>query len=97
MRGRVGRGMRVDEVDHRILVLNWVRRRGIVEKEEGGETQKKMSKRRAIVEGKHGTHHKVFLIWGAHVVKERSTNMYLKYGWKEVTTLGHYEGDFHFK
>ena len=40
MRGRVGRGMRVDEVDYRILVLNWVRRRGIVEKEEGGETQK---------------------------------------------------------
>ena len=56
-----------------------------------------MSKRRAIVEGKHGTHHKVFLIWGAHVVKERSTNMYLKYGWKEVTALGHCEGDFHFK
>ena len=34
MKGRVGRGLRVDEIDHRILVLNWIRRRGVVEKEE---------------------------------------------------------------
>ena len=66
-------------------------------KKKKGVKRKKMSKRRAIVEGKHGTHHKVFLIRGAHVVKERSTNMYLKYGWKEVTALGHCEGAFHFK
>lgn len=39
MRGGVGRGMRVDEIDHRIVVLNWLRRRGIV-KEEGGEKKK---------------------------------------------------------
>ena len=34
MRGRVSRGYRVDEADHRIVVLNWLRRRGVVEAEE---------------------------------------------------------------
>lgn len=33
MRGQIGRN-RVDDVDHRIVVLNWLRRRGVVEKEE---------------------------------------------------------------
>ena len=55
-----------------------------------------MGRRRAIVEGAHGTHHRVFLIRSAHVVKERSTDMYLKYGWDEVTALGHYGEKFHF-
>lgn len=53
--------------------------------------------KRAIVEGKHGTHHRVFLIRGARVVKERSTNMYLKYGWSDITAVGFYQGKFHFK
>ena len=35
MRGIVG--SKVQDVDYRILVLNWMRRRGVVEKEEGGE------------------------------------------------------------
>ena len=56
-----------------------------------------MGGRRAIVDGKHGTHHRVFLIEGARVVKERSTDMYLKYGWEEVTALGHSGGKFQFK
>lgn len=56
-----------------------------------------MSRKRAIVEGKHGTHHRVFLIRGARVVKERSTDAYLKYGWGEPTSLGHFEGKFRFK
>lgn len=56
-----------------------------------------MARKRARVEGKHGTHHRVFLIRGARVVKERSTDMYLKYGWKELTALGHWDGKFHWK
>ena len=40
--------------------------------------------KRAIVEGKHGTHHRVFLIRSARVVRERSTEEYLKYGWDET-------------
>ena len=34
------RGSKVQDVDHRILVINWLRRRGVVVKEEGGEKQK---------------------------------------------------------
>jgi len=49
------------------------------------------------VEGPHGTHHRVFLIRGGRVIKERSTDMYLKYGWNEITALGHWQGKFHFK
>ena len=64
-------------------------------KKKKGVKRKKMSNKRAIVDGKHGTHHKVFLIRDAHVVKERSTDMYLKFGWNEVTALGHYRGEFH--
>ena len=56
-----------------------------------------MSRKRAIVEGKHGTHHRVFLIRGARVVKERSTDMYLKYGWDNMTALGYWDGEIHFK
>ena len=52
---------------------------------------------KAHVEGKHGTHHRVFLIAGGSVIKERSTDMYLKYGWKEITPLGHWNGKFHFR
>ena len=56
-----------------------------------------MSVRRAIVDGKHGTHHRVFLIRGARVVKERSTDSYLKYGWNQMTSMGHWDGKFHWK
>jgi hypothetical protein len=37
---------------------------------------------RAIVLGNHGRHHKVFLIRDARVIKERSTDEYLKNGWE---------------
>ena len=53
--------------------------------------------KRASVDGAHGRHHRVFLIRDAHVVKERSTDVYLKYGWNEVTALGYYKASFHFK
>ena len=56
-----------------------------------------MARKRAIVLGKHGTHKRVFLIAGGRVIKERSTDMYLKYGWSEITPLGHWSGEFHFK
>ena len=41
-----------------------------------------MSRKRAIVLGKHGTFHRVFLIRGGRVVKERNTDVYLKFGWE---------------
>lgn len=56
-----------------------------------------MSVKRAIVNGKHGTHHKVFLIRDARVVREKDTDAYLKHGWGEPTALGHWQGMFHFK
>ena len=56
-----------------------------------------MAGKRAIVLGKHGLRHKVFLIRGARVIEERSTDMYLKYGWKELTALGHWDSKFHYK
>ena len=40
-----------------------------------------MKRQRAIVEGKHGLHHKVFLIRGARVLKERDTDVYMQKGW----------------
>jgi len=40
MRGRVSRGPRVDKIDHRIVVLNWLRRRGVVEKEKEVKKEK---------------------------------------------------------
>lgn len=57
----------------------------------------KTKNKRAIVLGRHGTVHLVFLIKHARVVKERSTDMYLKCGWKEITPLGHWNGKFHFR
>lgn len=60
------------------------------------QTNKKM-RTKAHVVGKHGTHHKVFLISGGRVIRERDTDMYLKYGWKDIARLGHWEGGFHFK
>lgn len=56
-----------------------------------------MGRKRAIVDGKHGMHHRVFLIRDAHVVKELSTDMYLKYGWQGPTALGYWDGKFHFR
>lgn len=58
---------------------------------------RKMSRIKAHVLGEHGTHHKVFLIRGGRVIKERGTNMYLKYGWKKLTALGYWNGKFQWK
>ena len=72
----------------------------MVRKKKKEVKRKKMNSKknkRAIVDGEHGRHHRVFLIRDAHVVKERSTDMYLRYGWDEVTALGHFEGRFNFK
>lgn len=54
-------------------------------------------RRRAIVFGASGKQHRVFLIRGARVVREKDTDAYLKYGWNEPTGLGHWEGKFHFQ
>ena len=56
-----------------------------------------MERRRAIVLGASGKPHRVYLIRGARVVKERSTDSYLKYGWKGVTALGYWGSKFQFK
>ena len=48
-----------------------------------------MSRTKAYVNGKHGRYHRVFLIAGGRVVKERSTNMYLKYGWSQIAAFEH--------
>lgn len=37
--------------------------------------------KRAIVLGKHGRYHRVFLIRDARVIRERDTVWYLKDGW----------------
>lgn len=52
---------------------------------------------KAYVNGRHGLHNRIFLIKGGRVVRERDVDMYLKYGWKEVTPLGHFNGKFHFR
>lgn len=56
-----------------------------------------MNSKRAIVSGKHGTHKRVFLIAGGRVIKEKNVDMYLKYGWDDVTALGYWGGKLHFK
>ena len=59
--------------------------------------KKRMNRKRAIVEGSHGTHKRIFLIRGGRVVRERDVDMYLKYGWSNMTALGHWDSKFHFK
>ena len=40
-----------------------------------------MSRKRAYVLGKHGTHKRIFLIRGARVVREKDVDKYLLEGW----------------
>jgi hypothetical protein len=80
------RGKTEKEINHKTLVLNYLRRRGIVEKEvPGGDSESSctdnesyMKNKCTWVEGKHKTHHRVFLIYGGRVVKDWNTDVYLE-------------------